>query len=103
MNTHLKDGGTIRDWQVHHLSYSKDKLNAFHPGRNVKPMMVTGTVVEDKAGRWKPGYHMRSSLVTKLDRKNGILETLNTRYKLTGKEGNDVMPDLGDGVLGLFY
>lgn len=66
------------------------------------PMVFTGTVVEDKAGRWKPGYHMRSTLICKIDRKHGIIETQNTIYNVV-EEGGDIFPDLGNDVLNITY
>jgi len=100
-----KDGGTIRNWQLHHLALNEkqqQKLKRVFPEIKVEPMVFTGTVVEDKAGRWLPGFHMRSTLVVSLDRKKGVIETLNTIYKVQD-EGNDVIPDLGNAVLGIFY
>jgi len=98
-----RDGGTIKNWQVHNLSFTKKQLEAVYPGMNLKPQVVTGTVVHDPAGRWEPGHHMRSSLIVQIDRKNKILETKNTIYKLAGKEGTDMFKDSGDAVLKLFY
>lgn len=103
MKNGKKDGGTIRDWQVHHLTFTKEQIETVYPNQNCKPLIVTGTVVNDPCGRWVPGAHMRSSLVVNIDREKGILETKNTIYKLTGTEGTDVLPDLGDGVMGVFY
>ena len=94
----------IRDWQVHHLKLTKEQLKSLRKTYpRAKPLIITGSVVNDKKGRWSPGFHMRSSIVVDLDRKKGIAKTSNSIYKLTGKEGNDVVPDLGNGVLGLFY
>lgn len=98
-----KFGGIITNWQVHTLSSTKEQIDKVYPGQNAKPLVVTGTVVEDPIGRWKPGFHMKTSLVVKLDRKKGTVETLNTIYKLTGKEGGDVLPNLGDNIRSLFY
>ena len=107
MNT-KKKGGTIRNWQLHHLSkLSKKNSKIFlqyfpnallDPG----PIMFTGTVEECLTGRWKKGYHMRSSYIISINRKKGIIETMNTIYKVID-EGGDTFPDLGEGVLGIFY
>jgi len=97
-----KNGGIIKNWQLHHLSLSKKQIEKAYPGKNAKPMIFTGTVAHDPTGRWKNGYHMRSSLITLIDRKEGVIETINTIYKVRD-EGNDVLPDMGDGVLGIFY
>lgn len=66
------------------------------------PLMFSGTVVDDPARRWKPGNHMRSSYIVSIDREKGIIETQNTVYKVID-EGDDVLPDLGNGILGVFY
>lgn len=99
-----KDGGTIRDWQIHHLSTPVEK--AREVGYDIQMdecIIISGTVVNDPAGRWLPGYHMKSSIVCKLDRENGTFETQNSHYKLEGKEGGDVLPDLGDNISKIFY
>ena len=98
-----KFGGTIKDWQIHNLSLKPEDIEKLYPNEGLQPQILTGTVVEDKLGRWKPGYHMRSSLIKKLDRKKGELETRNTIYKLEGKENTDIFPDMGDAVLNRFY
>lgn len=97
-----KDGGIIKNWQVHNLSYSKEQMEKLYPGKNAKPMVFTGTVVEDPVGRWLPGYHMRSSCIISIDREKGIIETVKTIYKVQN-EGNDIIPDMGNGVLEIFY
>ena len=98
-----KFGGVIKDWQIHTLSFTEEQIDRVYPGKNAKPFVITGTVVEDPLDRWKPGFHMKTSFIVKLDRKKGIVETLNTIYKLIGKEGNDVLPNLGDNIVNLFY
>ena len=69
-------------------------------------MVFTGTVVKDSAGRWQPGWHMRStlivSIIVSIDGKEGIIETTNTIYKVQN-QGNDVIPDMGNDVMGIFY
>ncbi|MCF7835963.1 MAG: hypothetical protein K9M15_02480 [Candidatus Marinimicrobia bacterium] len=97
-----KDGGIIKNWQLHHLSFSEELIEKVYPGKNAKPMVFTGTVVDDPTKRWKPGNHMRSSLIVSVDRENGIIETLNTTYKVQD-EGNDIFPDIGDKVLDITY
>jgi len=98
-----KFGGTIKNWQIHTLSLTEEQLNKAYPGQKAKPMIISGTVVEDPVGRWEPGNHMRTSLIVNLDKKEGTVETLNTIYKLTGKECNDVLPNLGNAILNIFY
>ena len=96
-----KDGGTITNWQLHHLVLTDEQrktMKKYNPDVDEKnPMVFTGTVVEDKSGRWQPGFHMRSSLIVNLNRKKGIIETANTIYKVQN-EGNDVIPDMGNAV-----
>jgi hypothetical protein len=98
-----KDGGTITDWQIHNLGCTKEQIEEVFPGQNAKPMVMTGTIVDDPTGRWEPGYHMRSSLVVNIDREKGIVETVNTIYKVSGTEGADIFKDLGDSIMNIFY
>jgi len=98
-----KDGGSITNWQLHNLTFTAEQLESVYPGENLKPQVMTGTVVDDPTGRWYPGYHMRSSLIVKVDRKKGTVETKNTKYKITGTEGADIVPDMGNDVFNLKY
>ena len=99
-----KDGGTIINWQLHHLSAPLDKVKEMIPDFKMdEVVMFTGTVVHDPAGRFEDGWHMRSSIIVDFDKETGIVETENTIYKLEGEEGGDTFPDLGDGVMGIFY
>ena len=66
------------------------------------PVVFTGTVVKDLKGRWEKGFHMRSSLITSINRKKGIIETQNTTYNVIN-EGGDVFSDIGNDVLKIFY
>jgi len=103
-----KDGGTISHWQLHHLKYDDSLREDFerhapHIDFN-NIMMVTGTVVNEPTGRWKPGHHFRSSMIVNIDREKNIIETENTIYHFDpNTENQDTMPDLGNGVLGIFY
>lgn len=103
MDEMKKDGGTIKNWQVHNLSFTKEQIEEVYPGENLKPQIVSGTVVHDPQGRWYPGYHMKTSLIVKIDREKMIVETRNTIYKLAGKEGGDIFKDLGDGIVNIYY
>jgi len=103
MKKSKKFGGTIKDWQIHTLSVTKEWLDTVCTEKGLQPMILTGTVVEDKLGRWLPGFHMRSTLIKKIDREKGEVETQNTIYKLEGKEGGDIFKDLGDNVFKIFY
>jgi len=102
-----KDGGLIKNWQLHHITIPEgheELFNKHFPDVIIPPLMFTGTLVDDPTGRWEPGYHMRSTYIISFDRDTGIVETLNTMYKLDMKtEGQDVMPDLGNDVLNVFY
>lgn len=102
-----KDGGKIKNWQLHNLTYDKNQIILFremYPEVKIEPMIMTGTLVDDPTGRWKKGHHMRSSAIVDIDREKGIIETLNTIYHMDMKtENKDMIPDLGNGVLGLFY
>ncbi|MCK5312749.1 MAG: hypothetical protein KAJ62_11600 [Desulfobacteraceae bacterium] len=106
--TMKKDGGQIRNWQLHHLTVDDSikeqfiKINPEVDANNV--MILTGTVVDDPTGRWRPGHHFRSTFIVNLDRKNNTVETLNTIYHVDpDTENMDVMPDLGNEVLKIFY
>ena len=97
-----KDGGIIKNWQLHHLTFSKELIEKAYPGKNLHPMVFTGTIIADPTGRWHPGDHMRSSLIVSIDRKKGIIETLNTVYEVR-HEGGDIFPDIGDDILKISY
>jgi hypothetical protein len=107
MKTKKKKGVVvIRNWQLHHLSSTQKAIEAVYPGTNAKPLIFSGTVVDDPTGRWKPGYHMHSSLIVKMTKNTDnshTVETLNTMYKLVGEGGDDVLPDMGDHITSIFY
>lgn len=104
-----KDGGKISHWQLHHLELGKESLEELkklkpHVLLDPCPMIVTGTVVDEPTGRWKPGNHFRSSLIVKIEREKNYIETENTIYHFDPEtENKDCMPDLGNGVLSIFY
>ncbi len=98
-----KYGGTIKNWQVHNLSFTKKQIESIYPNQKLKPQVISGTVVYDPIGRWKKGDHMKTSLIVKIDRDKGTVETKNTIYKLTGKEGTDIFKDIGNDILKVFY
>ena len=101
-----KNGGLITNWQLHHLTLNDEQrkdMKKYHPDVDEEnPMVFTGTVVEDLAGRWEPGFHMRSTLIVSMDKKKGVIETANTIYKVQN-EGNDIFPDIGKKILSIFY
>ena len=96
----------ITNWQTHTLSLSEGTLNEVlrtFPDLKDKPIMVfTGTIVKKYYGHLNEGDHTRSSLILKIDRDRGLIKTRNSIYKVIN-EGNDVVPDLGNNVLNLFY
>ena len=104
-----KDGGLIRNWQLHRLilpdikGFEEKFLVAF-PGvlLDPGPLKFSGTVIEDSAGRYKPGWHMISSYICSIDRERGVIETMNTVYKVID-EGDDELPDMGNNILNVFY
>ena len=102
-----KDGGTITSWEMHKLPYTVEEVEQVYPGENLTPFVISGMVVDDPTGRWLPGYHMKSSLIVKLNRQTGVLETRNTMYKLLGKEVKDSVVEavkaLGGDVRDIFY
>ena len=102
-----KDGGNIKNWQLHHITLTEVEAKLFtkhFPDAIINPIVFTGTVVDDQTGRWQPGYHMRSTYIVSFNRITGIFESLNTIYKLDMEtEGMDTMPDLGRDVLKIFY
>ena len=104
-----KNGGKISHWQIHNLNLTDNltkQLKEVYPDicYDPNPMIVTGTVMDDPTGRWEPGNHFRSSYLTKIDRENKIIETQNTIYHYDpNTEGQDCMPDLGNGILSVYY
>ena len=106
VKTRKKDGGTIKNWQMHKLPATQEQVNQVYPGKGAKPILFTGTVVEDPTGRWKPGFHMRSSLIISHNKETGVVETLNTIYKLIGPEGDPVSEQIkavGGNPWDVFY
>jgi len=110
-----KNGGQISHWQLHHLKYDnslREEFNGLAPHIDFDNIrIVTGTVVDEPTGRWKPGYHFRSSMIVNVDRKNNTIETENTIYHFDpDTEGQDTVcnpitgeKDMGNGVLKIFY
>lgn len=101
----MKPTRIIKNWQIHNLSIDPKRLAEVGQHTNEdKTMIVTGTVVDDPTGKWRPGYHMRSTIIIKFDREAGMIETQNTMYKLEGPEGDGTLGgDIGDTVLAIFY
>lgn len=98
--------GTLTNWQLHHLSISQQELDEtadLHGMARMLPLIVTGTVKEDPSGRMPMGFHIRTSALTFINEDEGYCETKSSVYRLEGENGNDVIPDLGDGVFHIFY
>ena len=76
--------GIIEDWQINNLSTGGQ--------------ILTGYVVQDFKGRWKVGWHMRSSLIKKVE--NDVVYTNNSTYLLKGESTGQ---DLGDFAARIFY
>lgn len=94
--------GTIQNYQIHILTLPEKQLVDMFPEAQIPPTVFTGTVVNDPSGRYQPGDHMRSSLVVALDKSTGMCETTSSKYNLL-EEGNDIVPEMGNAVLDLFY
>ena len=90
----------IEHWQLHTLAAKAPKEYNI---KTDKVYMFTGTVKEVYSGPRKVGDHMRSSVILTFDKETGEVETQNSKYILVGKGGDDVMPDLGPGVMSIFY
>jgi len=103
----MKNLTTIKNWQLHHIVIPGDNNKLFlthFPKVIMPPLIVTGTVIEDKFGRFLPGFHFRSTYIILLDRTNNIIETENSIYLFDPKtENQDVVPDMSNAVLTLFY
>ena len=103
----MKTDCTIKNWQIHNIVVPKKHIKLFKdrfPTALLKPgpLLFTGTVIEDSKGRWNTGDHMRSTYISSINRKTGIIKTQNTTYKVL-KEGNDIFPDIGNDILKIFY
>ncbi len=103
----MKNFTKIKNYQIHNITVPKAGIEMFKemfPSVIYPPMILTGTVKEDVSGRWQIGNHMRSTYITVLDRQNNIIETMNSIYEINPEEeGKDVVPQMGNDVLNLFY
>lgn len=98
-----KYGGLIKNWQLHTLSVPIEEARKTYPQIETdKVYRFSGTVMVDPLGKWEQGHHMTSSLVVRIDRDKGEIETLNTIYRVC-EEGNDIFPDIGDVINSVFY
>ncbi len=96
-----KYGGVITNWQIHNLTIPQEMIDKKYPNELGLPMVFTGTILKDSP-KFKSGFHMRSSLIVNIDREYGSIETMNTHYDVVN-EGDDVLPDMGNAVLNIFY
>jgi len=103
MNMTKKKGPTIKNWTFNILSVTPEQLEKERPDIKVDKAMILSGYVDgvDPLGRWKPNWHMRSSLVVDYDEENGIVETENTIYYVKGEE--DTEADMGDLITKVFY
>ena len=102
---HKKDGGRLTGWKFHSLSVTLEQAREMGIDVQIDRVMVmTATVVEDLAGRWQPGWQMRSSIICDwhLTSDPKWVETENTMYRLEG-EPNNSLPDLGNAVLDIHF
>ncbi len=84
--------GVIKNWQLHTLSTRKQ--------------VFTGTIEHDERGRFKDGWHIRSSEILAFNKDTGVLFTNNSEYKMDREtEGMDEYfpKDMGNSILGVFY
>lgn len=65
-----REGGLIENWSI-------------IPWMGTGNLVVMGRIVEDT--QWGTGGPIRTSLIYSIDEEAGVLETLNTRYKLGTK------------------
>lgn len=96
----------VTGWQLHTISKDVNVIKELMPDIKFtvnKTMVMTGTVVDEPTGRWKPGNHMRTSVIVSI--KEDMIETLNTRYQVIGPEGDPALGfnDLGPTVMRLYY
>ena len=78
--------GTLENWCIHIIQFS-DKalatLKQVYPG--AIPMVVTGSVVEDRSGRFDSGSPLRTSWVMYADPNTKVIQTQNSVYMLLGE------------------
>ena len=99
-----KFGGTIKNWQLHTVvkgdTEQFDLLKEEFGDELMEDNMYvfTGTVVEDPLGRWEVDWNMKSSYVMNVDRDAGIIETMNTIYKVEDEGNSYIDGDAGPAV-----
>ena len=104
-----KFGGTIKNWQLHTIvkggterfELLKEEFGDELMEDNM--YIFTGTVVEDPLGRWQVGWSMRSSYVLNVDRENGIIETVNTIYKVEHEGDSYIDGDIGPAAASIYF
>jgi len=95
--------GKISNWRIHKLSITEEEIEKKFGNENLQPMVLSGVVVKDYRNRWNPGNTMRSSLIKNI--KGNIVKTRNSIYELIGEGDNEnsYFPDMGDGILNVFW
>lgn len=101
MSNDKKYGGFISDWTIHNFDVS-DEVKQLYENSGVKPQIMTGVVKEDPLGRWEIGWEMKSSLIVNVDRENGIVETMNTIYKVD-LDSEHPENDLGNLAASIYF
>jgi len=104
MDMTKKDGGVIEHWDFNTISYTAEEVKE-KVGIEIKTdnaMILSGYIKEDPTGRFEIGNHFRSSMIIEIDEENGIVETSNTIYRLSGPAGEGI-GDLGNLILKVFY
>jgi len=103
MDMTKKDGGIIQNWAFNTLSITPETVKE-KTGIEVKTdkiYILSGYIAEDPTGRFEVGWHFRSSMIMEIDEENGLVETQNTIYRLTGERDPD--GDWGDFITKIFY
>ena len=99
----MKPQVTIKNWQQHTINIAEHLIREQFPDCRLDQVLIfTGTVINDESGRYDVGWHCKTSPAINYDRENGIVETRGSIYVLEGPSG-DKFPDLGAGVLKIFY
>lgn len=77
----------VRNWTLHRRTIEKEVLQkSMGPGwiEGMLPMLLTGEVVQDFAGRWVPGQSMTSTVLFEVDFFSMRIKTRNSVYQLDG-------------------
>jgi hypothetical protein len=100
----------VRNWTLHRHPFNKEAFQKFMgPGYKdgMLPMVMTGEVVEDFAGRWEAGQSMVCTVIFEVDFFTMRIKTRNSIYQLDGPGiFSQRMPtiiefDVGHAIIGL--